>query len=129
MSEEIPQEFLEYMEHVNNEEYFEAHEVLEDLWHADRIDFYKGMIQVAVAIFHLRHGNIVGARSMFKRAKQLLSPYSPVFRRIDVRAVIAYIEDCLVIIPDVKEMERDEVDKLGIEGIRLQLLNEDLSEF
>lgn len=129
MSEAIPQEFLEYLEHLNNEEYFEAHEVLEDLWHTDRIDFYKGMIQVAVAIFHLRHGNIAGARPMFKRAKQLLSPYSPVFRRVDVSEVIEYIDDCLGKIPDVQEMERDEVDELGIEGIRVELLGEDLSEF
>lgn len=124
MNEAVPQEFLDFIKYVNEEDYFEAHEVLEDLWHTDRIDFYKGMIQLAVAIYHLRHGNIAGARTMFKRAKELLFPYTPVFRQIDVRFVIAYIEDCLAKIPAVTEMERHEVEQLGIEGIRLQLLNE-----
>jgi predicted metal-dependent hydrolase len=124
MKEKIPQEFLEYLHHLNQEEYFEAHEVLEDLWHSDRIDFYKGLIQVAVAIFHLRHGNIKGSRHMFNRARALLLPYLPVYRGIDVEQVIQYIEDCLSRIPIVEELERYEVEALGIKGIRLELMEE-----
>ncbi|GAX91567.1 hypothetical protein EFBL_3257 [Effusibacillus lacus] len=124
MEESIPQEFLDYLRYLNEENYFEAHEVLEDLWHTDRIDFYKGLIQVAVAIFHLRNGNIKGSRYLFERAKFLLTPYLPHFRLVDVRKVIDYIEECLAIIPDVSEMERDEVERLGIPGIRIQLLEE-----
>ncbi len=124
MSEPIPQEFLDYIKFMNEEDYFAAHEVLEDLWHSDRIDFYKGLIQVAVAIFHLRNGNIKGSRYMFQRSQSLLTPYLPVFRRIDVRQVIDYIQDCLQKIPDVPEMDRQEVKKLGIRGIRLKLIDE-----
>ncbi|WP_380028735.1 DUF309 domain-containing protein [Effusibacillus consociatus] len=124
MDEPIPQKFLAYLQYMNEEDYFEAHEVLEDLWHSDRIDFYKGMIQVAVAIFHLRNGNIKGARYLFSRAKSLVTPYLPHYRRINVQQVIAYIDDCLKKIPDVIEMEREEVDMLGIKGIRLELMEE-----
>lgn len=124
MNETVPQEFLDFIKYVNEEDYFEAHEVLEDLWHSDRIDFYKGMIQVAVAIFHLRNGNIKGSRSLFKRAKFLLIPYLPIFRRINVQQVIAYIDECLVRIPDIAAMERNEVDMLRIKGIRLELMDE-----
>lgn len=123
--EQVPQEFLDYVRYVNEEDYFEAHEVLESLWHSDRIDFYKGMIQVAVAIFHLRNGNTAGSRWMFRRARQLLTPYLPVFRQIDVERVTAYIDDCLDKIPHVNEMERDDVDKLNIQGIRLQLMEDE----
>lgn len=124
MAETIPQEFLEYIDYMNREDYFEAHEVLEDLWHSDRIDFYKGLIQVAVATFHLRNGNIKGSRHLFKRARFLLTPYLPHYRRVDLVHVIRYIDDCLTKIPDVTEMEREEVEKLGIRGIRIELMNE-----
>lgn len=123
MTDPVPQEFLEFLGHMNEENYFEAHEVLEDLWHSDRIDFYKGLIQVAVALFHLRNGNIKGARYLFERAKFLLEPYRPVFRRIDIEQVVSYIEGCLERLPDVDEMERETVKKLGIKGIRLQLMD------
>lgn len=123
MSEMIPQEFLDYIKYMNEEDYFEAHEVLEDLWHSDRIDFYKGLIQVAVATFHLRHGNIAGSRALFQRAQELLTPYLPSFRRVDVQYVIEYLNDCLAKIPDVVEMERQEVEKLQIKGIRMFLLD------
>ena len=113
--------YLYYIKYMNEEDYFESHEVLESYWHSDRIDFYKGLIQVAVGLFHLRTGNIAGSRQLLTRAHQLLKPYSPEFRALNVERVLAYIEDCLERIPNVVEMERDEVAALGIAGIRLWL--------
>lgn len=51
--------------------YFECHDVLEDLWSGVRgesRDFFQGLIQVAVALYHLERGNAEGARSMLGRA-------------------------------------------------------------
>lgn len=116
-----PAEYLYFIKYVNEEDYFEAHEVLEGYWHGERIDFYKGLIQVAVGSYHLRSGNIAGARALWTRAAELLQPYRPEFRAMDVERILAYLDDCLSKLPQVVEMERDEVALLGIEPIRLWL--------
>ncbi|MBE3144354.1 MAG: DUF309 domain-containing protein [Planctomycetes bacterium] len=49
----------------NSGEYFQAHEVLEDVWREERRpirELYRGILQVAVAYYHLNRGNLIGAR-------------------------------------------------------------------
>ncbi|MFD2169112.1 DUF309 domain-containing protein [Tumebacillus lipolyticus] len=121
MREEHPIEYLLFLKYVNEVDYFEAHEVLEGYWHSDRIDFYKGLIQLAVGLYHLNSGNVAGCRLLLTRAKELLSPYSPQFRALDVARILDYLDDCLARIPHVVEMERDDVQQLGIEPIKLWL--------
>jgi predicted metal-dependent hydrolase len=121
MGEQHPVEYLAYLHYMNVNDYFEAHEVLEGYWHGERIDFYKGLIQVAVGLFHLNNGNIVGARALMQRAHELLTPYAPEFRALNVTRILAYLQDCLVRIPMVVELEREEVRALGIEPLRLWL--------
>ena len=68
------------IEHFNRGEYFEAHEVWETLWLRERgplADFYKGLIQCAAALLHLRRGNLAGARRLYDRQRSLLSRYEP----------------------------------------------------
>src|SRR5437899_11431916 len=48
----------------NAEEYFECHEVLEDLWRAEAArlrELYQGILQVGVGFYHLKRGNYRGA--------------------------------------------------------------------
>lgn len=72
--------------------FFEAHEILEAFWvgyrGADR-DFYRGLIQAAVALHHRTHGNAAGAGSVAERARGNLSPYAPRHDSIDVDAILA----------------------------------------
>ena len=57
-------------------EYFQAHEVLEDVWRAapstDR-KFFQGLIQIAVALHHHSRGNLTGCRSLLARASRNLA--------------------------------------------------------
>jgi uncharacterized protein len=57
-------------------EYFQAHEVLEDVWREaapeDR-KFFQGLIQIAVALHHHSRGNATGCRSLLARASRNLS--------------------------------------------------------
>jgi hypothetical protein len=59
--------FREGVEHFDAERYYEAHEVWEDLWRTlagqDRL-FVQALIQAAVALHHLRRGNLPGARQL-----------------------------------------------------------------
>lgn len=62
------------LELYNKGEYWECHEVLEDPWIEDPCDnarnVYWAVIQVAAALVHFHNGNIIGARSLIKKAKQ-----------------------------------------------------------
>jgi len=69
MSEE--EKFEKGCEHFDNEEYFEAHEVWEELWmeaSGPRHAFLQGIIQTSVALHHARNNNFSGARKLLARA-------------------------------------------------------------
>ncbi|HEU4962336.1 MAG TPA: DUF309 domain-containing protein [Bacilli bacterium] len=119
--EQHPLDYLLYVKYMNEEDYFEAHEVLEGYWHGDRIDFYKGLIQLAVGLYHLGSGNVGGFHALFKRAIELLQPYRPEYRAMDVERIVRYMEECRSQVPQVALMEREDVEKLGVERIRLSL--------
>ena len=67
----------------NQADFFDAHEVLEDVWRAappENKKFLQGLIQVAVAFHHYSTGNRVGMRSVLERAIRNLSEPSGTFR-------------------------------------------------
>jgi predicted metal-dependent hydrolase len=64
------QELRRGIELFNRGEFFEAHEVLEDVWRAASLDhkkFLQGIVQLAVAFHHRSTGNLVGMRSVMER--------------------------------------------------------------
>ena len=70
--------YLTGIELFNRGEFFDAHEVLEDVWRAapeGERKFLQGIIQVAVALYHHGNGNSVGACSVLRRAFRNLSRY------------------------------------------------------
>ncbi|MEE9218802.1 MAG: DUF309 domain-containing protein [Acidobacteriota bacterium] len=69
-----------FWELFERQEFFESHEVLEELWMAStgpERNLYKGLIQIAVSLHHLGDGNLRGARKVFDTARALLEPYQP----------------------------------------------------
>jgi hypothetical protein len=53
----------------NEHEFFEAHEVWEDIWHMAyglKHSFYQGLIQCSVALEHYRRSNPRGVLSLYK---------------------------------------------------------------
>ena len=72
--------------------FFEAHEILELFWVAyrgDDRDFYRGLIQAAVALHHLSAGNTIGATGVAARARRNLAPYAPRHAEVDVDGILA----------------------------------------
>ena len=60
----------------NERDFFEAHEVWEDLWHAthgEARDFIQGLIQVTSALHHFGNGNMRGARLLHDSGIALLA--------------------------------------------------------
>jgi hypothetical protein len=79
--------FLEGLTLFNATHFFEAHEVLEDVWRAapePERKFFQGLIQVAVALHHYSRGNRVGCRSLLERARRNLAPYPARHRAVDL---------------------------------------------
>jgi uncharacterized protein len=80
--------FKKGVEHFNCGEFFEAHEVWEDVWRAadspEEKRFVQGLIQVAVALHHHSTGNHVGAESLLRRATRNLAGYPPSYASIDL---------------------------------------------
>lgn len=79
----------------NQGEFFEAHEVLEDVWRqalaADK-PFLQGLIQISVAFVHHSRGNVLGACSLLARGCRNLSGYPAYHRGMQVQSFIASAE-------------------------------------
>jgi len=76
VSASLPHKYLEAIELFNRGEYFECHELLEDLWRpAEGVvrNFLQGLIQVAVALHHESRGNAIGARGLYERGRGRLA--------------------------------------------------------
>jgi uncharacterized protein len=80
----------------NAAEFFEAHEVLEDVWRAapePEKKFLQGLIQVAVGLHHHSRGNIVGCRSLLARAGRNLSTYPAHYGGLDVATLLSELTE------------------------------------
>ncbi len=83
------------LELFNRGEFFEAHEVLEDVWRAapaGEKKFLQGLIQVAVGLHHHSRGNLAGARSLLARAHRNLSGYGSHHGDIDLAGLRGQVE-------------------------------------
>ena len=76
----------------NAREFYDAHEVWEDVWReAAGLEkkFLQGLIQAAVALHHRSTGNVVGACSLVERARGNLAECPAEFGGIAVSELIA----------------------------------------
>ena len=90
--------YLQGIEKFNECEYFESHEVWEELWTEYRGDsrkFYQGLIQAAVALYHFGNGNIRGARKLHKSVHGYLEPYAPHHLGLDLTGFLHSFDTCL----------------------------------
>jgi hypothetical protein len=87
--------YLRGIDHFNRGEYFEAHEVWEDLWievNDEPKGFYHGLIQAAVALHHARRANPNGARSLFRRMKANLDGFRPSYLGLDLETFLSRMD-------------------------------------
>jgi predicted metal-dependent hydrolase len=94
---ELDAHYLGYFECFNRQLYFEAHDVLEELWLAQRTGpnygFYKGLIQLAGAFVHLQKNRLRPAGALFKLADANLEKYPGLHERLAVENVRQLIRD------------------------------------
>jgi len=91
--------YIGYFDCFNRQLFYEAHDVLEDLWLPQRRDanglFFKGLIQLAGAFVHLQKGRLRPAAALFKLAQANLQRFPTSHERLDVAAVLRLIDDWL----------------------------------
>jgi hypothetical protein len=108
--------YLAYFSHYHAEEYWEAHEVLEELWQTQRDNgFYHGLIQVAAVMHQLKRGKIRGARKLARSAIGYLSPFAPEKDGVNVSRVLEWLRQCLSVLPEEPPtLDPQEVEALGL---------------
>ncbi|MFC4077043.1 DUF309 domain-containing protein [Salinithrix halophila] len=108
--------YLDFFRRYHAGEYWEAHEVLEELWQTERHnDFYHGLIQVAAIMHQLERGKVRGARKLAVTAIGYLTPSLPLRDEVDVAKVIEWLHGCLRELPEEPaRVEPGKVSRLGL---------------
>ena len=103
--QELEAHYLGYFDCFNRQLFYEAHDVLEDLWLPDRHGangkFYKGLIQLAGAFVHLQKDRLRPAAALFKLVLANLDKYPREHKQLNLKAVQALAQKWL------QELERD----------------------
>ena len=100
--------YLKGIEHFNCQEFFDAHEVWEDLWKKESgaaKPFLQGLIQVATALHHFKKKNLKGAKTLYESATDLLSPYNE-FWQLPVRH---WLGDVKKIFKDLEDYKKEDL--------------------
>ena len=75
---EYDSRYLKGVIFFNRADYFEAHEVWEELWHdttGPERRFIQGLIQAAVCVYHASNGNALGSRRLFHSGRRYMSGF------------------------------------------------------
>jgi predicted metal-dependent hydrolase len=91
---DLPAHYLGYFECFNRQLFYEAHDVLEELWlaegrHGANYGFYKGLIQFAGAFVHLQKDRLRPAAALFKLSRSYLEKFPAHHERLDVGRVLS----------------------------------------
>ena len=90
--------YLGYFECFNRQLFYEAHDVLEELWLAQgrtgaNYAFYKGLIQLAGAFVHLQKQRLRPAVALFKLAENNLRLYPTLHEQVDMITLLRLLAD------------------------------------
>ena len=89
-------QYLAFFEEFNAQRFYEAHEVLEEVWLPARKTgdgaFYQALIQVAAAFVHLSKDRFRPAVRLLKLARTNLEPYPEQHNRFDIGRLRGYIQ-------------------------------------
>lgn len=88
---EIPDQFWQAVDQFNQQEFYACHDTLEAIWieaSEPQKTFYQGILQLAVAIYHLGNDNLRGATILLGESIGRLSRYPLDYAGIDTIALL-----------------------------------------
>jgi uncharacterized protein len=123
----FPLQWLQGIGEFNAREYYACHDTLEALW-MDSIDpdkkFYQGVLQIAVACYHLHNRNWRGAVTLLGEGIGRLPYYQPVYAGIDVTKLIQDSRNLLTTLQSIGADGIDDfVDRLAQDSSILPMIN------
>jgi predicted metal-dependent hydrolase len=95
-----PDQLQRGIELFNSEQFLQCHDYLEEIIPFETgqaAEFFHGLMELAAACYHLKQGNIFGARYLLTSAIDLLSACRPAYHGIDVDNLLAQIDRCRVL--------------------------------
>jgi predicted metal-dependent hydrolase len=115
--------YLGYFECFNRHDFFEAHEVLEELWLPIRgtpeAAYYKGLIQLAGAFVHVQKNRLGPAQALLRLAQANLQSFTASHEGLDLVSVLAMIEEWIRKLRS--DSEAIELSGAAVEDVRLPL--------
>lgn len=115
--------YLAGVRFFNECEFFEAHEIWEELWadyQGPSRKFFQGLIQVAVCLHHFGNGNTRGAKKLYFSSRKYLEEYLPSHLGLDLEKLFSELEACCrFIVESDEEYPSIEIDPELIPEIHL----------
>jgi uncharacterized protein len=101
VTETLPREFWQGVEQFNQQEFYACHDILEALW-MEAMEplrtFYQGVLQIAVALYHLSNHNWRGSVILLGEGINRLRPYQPIYADVDVAQFLTQSAELLTIL-------------------------------
>lgn len=110
MSENLPQEFWQGVEQFNCGQFYACHDTLEALWieaTEPEKTLYQGILQIAVALYHLSNRNLRGAMILLGEGTNRLRRYSDYDYGINLEKLL------LESVEFLKELQQFDIEKAG----------------
>jgi len=107
----------------NRHEFFEAHEVMEEIWNEDDTEaaqFVQGLLCAAVGFAKLDVDRPAGTQKMMLRARELLLPYGAHYLGFDVEALLEALERCRIEAEKVIQKEKPDFNRALIPRLERQ---------
>jgi len=96
------------IEHFNAKEFFEAHEVWEDIWFqevGEKRIFFQGLIQIAAGYHHMQSGNKRGALSLLQSGFEKVEPYGESYMGIELLKFLTQVKHSIKVIESFDPLE------------------------
>ncbi len=90
----------------NEHHFFEAHEVLEDVWHREHGEprlFLQGLIQICAGFHHYQNGNARGAVELLQRGADKMRKYPRRYLGLDAERLLTDVDACRIRIARMHE--------------------------
>ncbi|MFQ4145001.1 DUF309 domain-containing protein [Chlorogloeopsis sp. ULAP02] len=111
MNEDLPQQFWQGIDQFNAGQFYACHDTLEALWieaTEPEKTFYQGILQIAVALYHLGNHNFRGAAILLGEGSNRLRRYPSVYGGIDVDELLHQSTDLL------KTLQQTQLEKVAL---------------
>ncbi len=98
MKNSLPEELVKGIHDFNQGQFFQCHETLEKLWKnqsGTERNLTQGLIQIAVAYYHLLNGNQAGANKLLKSGMKYLNKLPTKSCPINLKTLIHKVNQTL----------------------------------